>query len=111
LASGQTQGARTVGLLEVVDIAPIVGDFYLALLPLARYGPFYVFHDGASAASACEATYEDVVAWTVDAEAKFQGLNGPILPNELLQGRDLIGTAEGETGGIYLQAQLLWGDA
>ncbi len=93
-ALGEADGERPVGVLEVVDVAPVIGRREVLGDALDQR-----FHDGV-AARAGDARDEDVVSVVLDGEAELDGMNGARLPDDLVFEREVRRGPEGEHRGI-----------
>ncbi len=104
-AAGEAQGAWPVGLIEVVDVAPVVyGCVSVVPGPLThgfgQVGPY----DGVLA-GAGETGNEDVVAGFLDAQAESERGDGAVLADERGRRLDLIGAVERKAGRIASPAK------
>jgi hypothetical protein len=92
LAGRQAEGTRARGLLEVVDVTPVVGRRPVrgALLDDAL--------DHRVLAGAARAQGEDVVALALDGDAQLDGGDGPLLADELDAVVEVVGRGEVDVG-------------
>ena len=107
-AGREVDRVRPVGVVEVVDVAP-VAELVRLLLPLVQ-PPLDVLTDGCRLAGAGHPRDEDVVPRLVDPQPELERSHRPVLTHELGQRRDLVGAVEGEGVGVEGGAQALGRD-
>ncbi len=90
----ELDGPRAVGVLEIVDVAPVVGHGQLPGDPLYN-GP----DDGISA-GARNAGHKDVVSVVRDGEAELDGRHCALLADDLIGGNKFRCSFKREFGGI-----------
>ena len=89
-AAGQAQQLRTVGVDEVVDVAPVGRRLAAHALVLQQ------LTDDGVAAAARFTEQEEVVTFVMDVEAQMYRLNGPPVNHRSVQVGEGVGAGEGE---------------
>ena len=69
-----------------------------------------VLFDGRRLSGPRQSGDEEVISGLVQIQAELDGPDGPVLPDESLRRSKLVGTLEGEIGGVTRPAELLEGD-
>ncbi len=101
LTRREPQGARSVRLIEVVDVAPVRGDWLGGGLPIEE------LTDGGAFPRATGPQSEQVVTLSLDANAKMDRIHRPLLADNLAQAFQVGGRLEVKLRWITARTELL----